>query len=156
MSAGLVVRYGARRLDLDTLPPGDAVALLRALIGERVDAEPDAAMSLAGQCARLPLALRIAAELAATSPVALLRDLVGELADGQRRLRLLDAGGDPRSEVRACCRGLTSIFRLLLRARSGCSACTPALISILMPLRRSPTRLRNTPAHCSACWLGHT
>jgi DNA-binding SARP family transcriptional activator/tetratricopeptide (TPR) repeat protein len=99
--AGLVVRYGARRLDLDTLPAGDAVALLRALIGERVDAEPDAAMSLAGQCARLPLALRIAAELAATSPVALLRDLVGELADGQRRLRLLGAGGDPRSEVRS-------------------------------------------------------
>jgi DNA-binding SARP family transcriptional activator/Tfp pilus assembly protein PilF len=98
--AGLVARYGARRLDLDTLPAGDAVALLRALIGERVDAEPNAAMSLAGQCARLPLALRIAAELAAASPAARLRDLVGELADGQQRLRLLDAGGDPRSEIR--------------------------------------------------------
>ena len=99
--AGLVARYGARRIDLDILSAGDAVALLRALIGERVDAEPNAAVSLAGQCARLPLALRIAAELAATSPAALLRDLVGELADGQRRLRLLDAGGDPRSEVRS-------------------------------------------------------
>ena len=98
--AGLVARYGARRLDLDTLPAGDAVTLLRALIGERVDAEPAAATSLAEQCARLPLALRIAAEMAATSPYAPLSDLVGELADAQRRLRLLDAGGDPRSEIR--------------------------------------------------------
>ena len=30
---------GARRLDLDLLPPADAVALLRALIGARVDAD---------------------------------------------------------------------------------------------------------------------
>jgi DNA-binding SARP family transcriptional activator/tetratricopeptide (TPR) repeat protein len=98
--AGLVVRHGARRLDLGTLPSPDAVDLLRALIGERVDAERDAARSLAEQCARLPLALRIAAEMAADSPSASLGDLVGELADGQRRLRLLDAGGDPRSEIR--------------------------------------------------------
>jgi DNA-binding SARP family transcriptional activator/Tfp pilus assembly protein PilF len=97
--AGLVARYGARRIDLDTLPAGDAVALLRTLIGERVDAEPDAAISLTEQCARLPLALRVAAEMAATSPFARLGDLVGELADGQQRLRLLDAGGDPRSEI---------------------------------------------------------
>jgi DNA-binding SARP family transcriptional activator/Tfp pilus assembly protein PilF len=97
---GLVARYGARRLDLDTLPAEDAVVLLRALIGERVDAELDAAMSLAAQCARLPLALRIAAEMAAASPFTPLSDLVSELADGQRRLRLLDAGGDPRSEIR--------------------------------------------------------
>ena len=40
---GLVARDGARRLDLDLLPAGDAVALLRALIGERVDADPEAA-----------------------------------------------------------------------------------------------------------------
>jgi DNA-binding SARP family transcriptional activator/tetratricopeptide (TPR) repeat protein len=99
--AGLVARHGARRVDLDTLPAADAVAMLRTLIGTRVDAEPDAAASLARQCARLPLALRVAAELAAASPAVPLRDLVGELADEQRRLRLLDAGGDPRSEVRS-------------------------------------------------------
>jgi DNA-binding SARP family transcriptional activator/Tfp pilus assembly protein PilF len=98
--AGLVARYGARRLGLGTLPARDAVALLRALIGERVDAEPDAAASLAEQCARLPLALRIAAEMTVNSPFASLSDLVSELADGQQRLRLLDAGGDPRSEIR--------------------------------------------------------
>ena len=66
--AGLVARHGARRLDLDTLPQQEAVALLRALIGDRAEAEPDATAMLARQCARLPLALRVAAELAAASP----------------------------------------------------------------------------------------
>jgi len=99
--AGLVARHGARRLDLDLLPPEDAVALLRALIGERAEAEPDVAVTLAGQCVRLPLALRVAAELAAARPSTSLAQLVGELADEQRRLELLDAGGDPRTAVRA-------------------------------------------------------
>jgi tetratricopeptide (TPR) repeat protein len=99
--AGLVARHGARRLDLDLLPPDDAIALLRALIGGRVNAEPDAAAALAGQCARLPLALRVAAELAASRPGSSLAELVGELAEEQRRLDRLDAGGDPRTAVRA-------------------------------------------------------
>jgi tetratricopeptide (TPR) repeat protein/transcriptional regulator with XRE-family HTH domain len=99
--AGLVARDGARRLDLDLLPLADAVGLLRALIGNRVDADPDAAAALAGQCARLPLALRVAAEFAAARPGASLAGLVGELADQQRRLDLLDAGRDTRTAVRA-------------------------------------------------------
>jgi DNA-binding SARP family transcriptional activator/Tfp pilus assembly protein PilF len=98
---GLVARDGARRLDLDLLDSGEAVGLLRALIGGRVDADPAAAAALAGQCARLPLALRVAAELAAGRPAAPLAGLVGELADQQRRLDLLEAGGDPRTAVRA-------------------------------------------------------
>ena len=96
---GLVARDGARRLDLDLLPPEDAVVLLEALIGERVAAEPGAAATLAGHCARLPLALRVAAELAATRPTTTLTRLVDELADEQRRLELLDADGDPRTAV---------------------------------------------------------
>ena len=98
--AGLVARHGARRLALDTLPAADAIGLLRTLIGDRVDAEPDAAAELAGQCARLPLALRVAAELAAASPDSRLAELAGELAGEQRRLDLLDAGGDERTAVR--------------------------------------------------------
>jgi hypothetical protein len=66
-----------------------------------VAAEPDAAAALAGQCARLPLALRVAAELAAVRPATPLAALVEELADQQRRLEALDAGGDPRTAVRA-------------------------------------------------------
>jgi len=99
--AGLVARHGAQRLDLGLLPSQDAVALLRALIGERIDAEPDAAITLAGQCARLPLALRVAAELATARPATSLAELVSDLGDEQRRLKLLDAGGDPRTAVRA-------------------------------------------------------
>ncbi|GAB1516795.1 AfsR/SARP family transcriptional regulator [Actinophytocola sp. KF-1] len=99
--AGLVVRHGARRLDLDLLPLRDAVHLLSCLIGHRVTAEPYAAEALAEECARLPLALRIAAELAAARPATSLSALVEELADEQRRLDLLDAGLDPRTAVRA-------------------------------------------------------
>ena len=43
----------------------------------------------------------MAAELAAARPAVRWPDLVGELADQQRRLDLLDAGGDPRTAVRA-------------------------------------------------------
>jgi tetratricopeptide (TPR) repeat protein/transcriptional regulator with XRE-family HTH domain len=96
---GLVARDGARRLDLDLLPADDAVALLRTLIGDRVDADPAAAQALASLCARLPLALRVAAELAAASPDRPLAELVAELADERDRLELLNAGGDPRSAV---------------------------------------------------------
>jgi tetratricopeptide (TPR) repeat protein/transcriptional regulator with XRE-family HTH domain len=98
--AGLVARDGAARLDLDLLPPDDAVGLLRALIGRRVDADPGAAAVLAARCCRLPLALRVAAELAASRPSVPLSELAAELADQQRRLDLLDAGGDPRTGVR--------------------------------------------------------
>jgi tetratricopeptide (TPR) repeat protein len=98
--AGLVARHGARRLDLDILPLADAMGLLRTLIGARVDAEPRAAAALAAQCARLPLALRVAAELAAGTPDSRLDELAGELAGEQRRLDLLDAGGDGRTAVR--------------------------------------------------------
>jgi DNA-binding SARP family transcriptional activator len=89
--AGLVALHGARRLELHLLPVADSLALLRELIGRRVDAEPEAAAALAGQCARLPLALRVAAELAAGRPATPLAELVAELADQQRRLDLLDA-----------------------------------------------------------------
>ena len=97
--AGLVARDGARRLDLDLLPQADAVALLRALVGWRAESDPEAAGELARLCARLPLALRVAAELAAARPDTPLAVLAAELADEADRLRLLAAGGDPRSAV---------------------------------------------------------
>jgi tetratricopeptide (TPR) repeat protein len=96
---GLVARDGARRLDLDVLPAQDAIALLRTLIGKRVDADPAAARALAAQCAWLPLALRVAAELAAARPGRPLAELTAELDDERNRLRVLDAGGDPRGAV---------------------------------------------------------
>jgi tetratricopeptide (TPR) repeat protein len=99
--AGLVARHGAARLDLDLLPADDAVTLLRTLIGARADADPVATATLADRCARLPLALRIAAELATARPAVSIAELAGELTDLQRRLDLLDADGDPRTAVRA-------------------------------------------------------
>jgi tetratricopeptide (TPR) repeat protein/transcriptional regulator with XRE-family HTH domain len=96
--AGLVAADGARRLDLGVLPLADAVTLLRSLIGPRADDDPEAAAALAGLCARLPLALRIAAELAAARRGAPLAELVAELAAS--RLDCLDAGED-RADVRA-------------------------------------------------------
>jgi tetratricopeptide (TPR) repeat protein len=97
----LIARYGAVRLNLDLLSPDDAVRLLQTLIGHRVDAEPEEAAALAERCSRLPLALRIAAELAASRPAAPLADLVEELSDERRRLDLLAAGEDQRTAVRA-------------------------------------------------------
>jgi tetratricopeptide (TPR) repeat protein len=98
---GLVARQGARRVDLDLFGADEAVALLRTLVGERVDAQPQAAQALARQCARLPLALRLAAEIAVARPSSTMDELVAELADECARLDLLDAAGDERTAVRA-------------------------------------------------------
>jgi tetratricopeptide (TPR) repeat protein len=99
--AGLVARDGAERLDLDLLRLEDAASLLRALIGRRVDEDPDAAQALAVRCCRLPLALRVTAELAASRRATPLADLAGELVDQQRQLDLLEAAGDRRTAIRA-------------------------------------------------------
>ncbi len=99
--AGLVAVHGAHRIDLDVLPAIEAYTLLRKQIGARAEVEPEAVTALVERCARLPLALRVAAELALSRPETPLADLADELADEQRRLDLLDAGGDPRAAVTA-------------------------------------------------------
>jgi DNA-binding SARP family transcriptional activator/Flp pilus assembly protein TadD len=99
--AGLVAREGVYRVDLDLLPLRDAVGLLRALIGTRVDADPASAEALADRCCRLPLALRVGAELAASRPAVPLAELASELTGQHQRLDLLEAGGDARTAVRA-------------------------------------------------------
>ena len=164
--AGLVARHGARRLALDMLPAADAIGLLRTLIGDRVDAEPDAAAELAAQCARLPLALRVAAELAAASPDSRLAELAGELAGEQRRLDLLDAGGDERTAVRGVFSW--SYRHLPAAAGAGVPADRPAPGTRFRRLRRRradrrrrPTR-RGTPSPPprprtrSPCWPART
>ncbi|GIH29710.1 hypothetical protein Aph01nite_80200 [Acrocarpospora phusangensis] len=99
--AGLVAREGAGRIALDMLSPAEAAALLRALVGARAERSPGDAAALAESCGRLPLALRIAAELAVAQPEAALSELVAGLRDERRRLDLLEAAGDPRTAVRA-------------------------------------------------------
>jgi DNA-binding SARP family transcriptional activator len=99
--AGLVALQGAYRLELDLLPPDDAVTLLARLIGARADTELAAVARIAEQCVRLPLALRVAAEAAAARPGTPLRELVTELDDQQHRLELLGTGDDPRAALPA-------------------------------------------------------
>ncbi|WP_163507663.1 ATP-binding protein [Fodinicola acaciae] len=118
---GLVARHGAVRINLDLLSLDESVHLLRTMLAERADAEPEQTIALAQRCARLPLALRIAAELALSRPRTSLADLVTELADESRRLDLLAAGDDEYTAVRAVfswsCHNLSPaedrLFRLL-------------------------------------------
>src|SRR5262249_50711020 len=60
--AGLVAAEGAYPLSLDLLPPAEAGDLLARRLGQaRVAAEPHAVAEIIERCARLPLALSIAA-----------------------------------------------------------------------------------------------
>ncbi|WP_236809164.1 tetratricopeptide repeat protein [Amycolatopsis albispora] len=97
----LIARHGAHRVVLDLLTAEDSMELLRTLLGDRVAAEPVPAEALAEYCVRLPLALRLVAELALARPEVSLAELATELADERRRLDLLGGGGDPRTAVRA-------------------------------------------------------
>lgn len=65
---GLVARDGARRVLVDLLTDTEARDLLRTLVGRRVDDEQAATSALIGYSARLPLALRLVAELALSRP----------------------------------------------------------------------------------------
>ncbi|HEX6356368.1 AfsR/SARP family transcriptional regulator [Actinophytocola sp.] len=91
--ADLTAQQGASTFTLDVLSQQDARALLTRHLGrDRVSAEPDAVSELIEQCARLPLALAIAAARAETHPGFTLRSLVNELADTHTRLEGLDTG----------------------------------------------------------------
>ncbi len=98
--AGLVARDGARRVPVEALAPAEAVELLGNLIGDRIAGDPAAAQALAARCARLPLALRVAAELAIRRAPQAIDELVAELDTAPRALDLLEAGGDAETAVR--------------------------------------------------------
>lgn len=84
---------GARHVQLDILSEREALALLTRLVGaDRVTAEPVATGNLVGLCARLPLAVRIAAARLAARPTWTIATLVDRLADQSRRLDELRVG----------------------------------------------------------------
>lgn len=98
---GLVARDGAQQVTLDLLSPDEAHGLLRDLLGaRRVQAEPAAAASLAELCARLPLALRIAAANLSRDPDASLDGYVKQL-QADHRLAAFTVEGDETTAVRA-------------------------------------------------------
>ena len=99
--AGLAVGEGAHLITLDVLTQEEARQLLRGLLGpRRAAAEPRAVDELIGLCARLPLALAVAAARVVDRPDFQLAALAAELRDAADRLDILDAG-DPASSVRA-------------------------------------------------------
>jgi DNA-binding SARP family transcriptional activator len=98
---GLVAHEGAEHLRLDVLDAAEARTLLtRILTTERVAAEPEATDELAGQCALLPLALRIAAANLTLHPRRRIADQVADLASGNR-LGALAVDGDEQGAVGA-------------------------------------------------------
>jgi DNA-binding SARP family transcriptional activator len=105
----LVATHGARVVGLDLLTTADARRLLTARLGaSRLAGEPEAADAIIERCARLPLALSIAAARAATAPRAGLAGLAADLREAERLDTL--AAGDASSDVRAV---LSASYRLL-------------------------------------------
>ncbi|MFF3819387.1 tetratricopeptide repeat protein [Streptomyces bluensis] len=98
--AALTVRDGARRITLGTLAEAEAVALLQAVTRDyRPGDEPDKLTELARLCAHLPLALRIAAERAASHPHLSLDDLLADLHDESALWDALSTGIDEEAEA---------------------------------------------------------
>ncbi|WP_328625474.1 helix-turn-helix domain-containing protein [Streptomyces sp. NBC_00353] len=84
---------GVQRVELGALTEQESTSLLRAVVGAgRVDAEPEAVRSVAEFCGYLPLALRVAANWAATRTNWSLQRLAARLTDEDRRLDSLSAG----------------------------------------------------------------
>ena len=78
--SALSAREGARRIDLGLLAQPEAVALIDAVTRDyRTGDDPAQVAQLARLCARLPLALRIAAERAAARPWMPLTELIEDL-----------------------------------------------------------------------------
>lgn len=119
--AGLIATNGARPVHLDTLTDDEARQLLVRRIGEeRTAAEPAAVDNIIRLCARLPLALVLAAARAVLQPHLPLRTVADELRDTRQRWATL-AGDEPGNDIQAVFswsyRALTSaaarLFRLL-------------------------------------------
>lgn len=99
--SGLVAREGARRLQLELLNDDDAVTLLREVTAGHRPGDGDTDLvDLARLCARLPLALRIAAERAASRPLMPLGDLIADLRDESGLWDALRVDDDEADAVR--------------------------------------------------------
>ncbi|MBF8188886.1 tetratricopeptide repeat protein [Nonomuraea sp. K274] len=89
----LVGLEGASLLELDVLPSGQAMDLLRRIVGgERVQDDPDAALEITRLCGRVPLAVRISAARLLGRRQWSLAHLAGVLGEERHRLDELVAG----------------------------------------------------------------
>ena len=98
--SGLIARHGAFRVGVDILHEDDAVALLGNVTARyRVHDQRHELVELARLCARLPLALRIAAERAASRPMMQLDELIADLRDESGLWDALTAEGDDDTDA---------------------------------------------------------
>jgi hypothetical protein len=118
---GLVAAYGTHLLALDLPSRSEARGLLAGRLGlAAMAAEPQAADELIRLCARLPLALGLAAARAAARPGFPLATLAAELRETTGRLDALNAGnggGNVRAvfswSLQGLCAPAARMFRLL-------------------------------------------
>jgi tetratricopeptide (TPR) repeat protein len=98
--SGLSARDGAHRVTLGLLSDTEAVELVTAATAGYRDADDPAQVAeLAHLCARLPLALRIAAERAAARPWMPLRDLITDLRGESSLWDALSADDDAEADA---------------------------------------------------------
>jgi DNA-binding SARP family transcriptional activator/Tfp pilus assembly protein PilF len=156
---GLVAAEGAYPLTLDLLTGAEARELLARRLGpERLAAEVAAADELIELCARLPLALSIAAARAASAAALPLASLAADLRDARGRLDALDTGHAAASvravfswSYRQLDPTAARMFRLL-GLHPGPDVSVPAAASMAgLPLRQARTALAElTRAHLLA------
>ncbi|HXS65455.1 MAG TPA: BTAD domain-containing putative transcriptional regulator [Streptosporangiaceae bacterium] len=134
---GLVATDGARPLALDLLCDDEARDLLARRLGKaRIASDPLAVEEIVTGCARLPLALSIAAARAATTPGFPLAAVATELREAGCALDPFD-GGDHATDVRAVFSWSyhalspegAGLFRLL-GLYPGCDITAPAIASL--------------------------
>jgi DNA-binding SARP family transcriptional activator/tetratricopeptide (TPR) repeat protein/DNA-binding XRE family transcriptional regulator len=145
--AGLVAAEAAQVVPLDLLSRDEAEEFLARRLGAgRTAAERGAVDTIIDRCARLPLALAIAAAHLSGRPEAPLADLATELTTRRGRLDTLSTG-DHRTDVRAVFSwsyqalepAATRLFRLLgLHPGADFSRATAASLTGLAPARVAP------------------
>jgi tetratricopeptide (TPR) repeat protein len=120
--SGLLTRDGARRITLEVFDEREAVELVHVTVaGYRSGDEEQEITELATLCARLPLALRIAAERAAARPRMPMQELIRDLRDESRLWETLSTQDEEADAVRtvfawsyyALAQDTARIFRLL-------------------------------------------
>jgi DNA-binding SARP family transcriptional activator/tetratricopeptide (TPR) repeat protein len=152
----LIAAEAAHPVPLDLLTLDEARDLLTRRLGaDRTAAEPNAVDMIIERCARLPLALAIAAARAATRPKASLADLAADLSERRDRLDALSTGEDG-TDVRAVFSwsyrtlgpAAARLFRLLgLHPGADISASAAASLAGLRPPQVAPLLDELTGAH---------
>ena len=157
--AGLVATEGAHPLTLDLLTTADARDLLARRLGTgRVEREPAAVEAIIAGCARLPLALTVAAARAATAAHFPLAVIAAELGEASRALDPFQSG-DSATDVRsvfswsylALGADAARLFRLLgLHPGADYSVAAAASLAALTPDTTRSLLAELTRAHLAA------